>query len=44
MKDLFDRAEAGDRIGVRFLGEEESSSGRSYYNFRTALRRMENHR
>ncbi|KXA89836.1 hypothetical protein AKJ57_04825 [candidate division MSBL1 archaeon SCGC-AAA259A05] len=44
LKDLFDRAEAGDRIGVRFLGEEESSSGRSYYNFKTALRRMENHR
>lgn len=39
LKDLFDRVRAGDKIGVRFLGKEESASGRSYYNFRTALRR-----
>ncbi|KXA96650.1 hypothetical protein AKJ39_04320 [candidate division MSBL1 archaeon SCGC-AAA259J03] len=44
LKDLFDRAEAGDRIGVRFLGVEESSSGRSYHNFRTVLKRRKNHR
>ena len=39
LKDLFDRANAGDKIGVRFLGKEESQSGRSYYNFRTAIRK-----
>ncbi|KXA97306.1 hypothetical protein AKJ38_01560 [candidate division MSBL1 archaeon SCGC-AAA259I14] len=39
LQDLFDRVKAGDRIGVRFLGEEESSSGRSYYNYRTALKK-----
>ncbi|KXA90179.1 hypothetical protein AKJ40_01960 [candidate division MSBL1 archaeon SCGC-AAA259M10] len=39
LKDLFDRVQAGDKIGVRFLGEEESSSGRSYYNYRTALKK-----
>lgn len=39
LKDLFDRADAGDKVGVRFLGKEESSSGRSYYNFRTAIRK-----
>lgn len=44
LKDLFDRAEAGDRIGVRFLSEEESESGRSYYKYRTALRKKEEYR
>ncbi|KXA96831.1 hypothetical protein AKJ38_02500 [candidate division MSBL1 archaeon SCGC-AAA259I14] len=39
LQDLFDRVKAGDKIGVRFLGEEESSSGRSYYNYRTALKK-----
>ncbi len=39
LEDMFDRADAGDKIGIRFLGKEESSSGRSYYNFRTAVRK-----
>lgn len=39
LKDLFDRVDAGDKIGIRFLGEQESSSGRSYFNFRTAIKK-----
>lgn len=39
LQDLFDRVKAGDKIGVRFMGEEESSSGRSYYNYRTSLKK-----
>ncbi|KXA96814.1 hypothetical protein AKJ38_02535, partial [candidate division MSBL1 archaeon SCGC-AAA259I14] len=39
LQDLFDRVKAGDKIGVRFLGEEESSSGRSYHNYRTTLKK-----
>ncbi|KXA94199.1 hypothetical protein AKJ65_05070 [candidate division MSBL1 archaeon SCGC-AAA259E19] len=41
LEDLFDRVKAGDKIGVRFQGEEESSSGRSYHRYRTALKKGE---